>query len=511
MTKFTDIDVIAAVEKYGSQRAAAKALGMAKSTYQDRLVKALATAYTSRKQPEPIRFEPTAQTRYAFFTSAQDCSEVHPFLGNLETYAASLNAPIHIGGYTYNKSLFEDHSKHRASFAPSVRPYLTNHRMEIAGDLLFCGEMNTLPTAVRPLQGFETYTRSKWGIFPHAKIQLHSVPTMQHEPAKILMTTGTVTKPNYIQKKAGIKAEFHHMIGAIIVEILPNGDFFCRHIISEDDGSFYDLGTRVSQNVITYGHRIKTLVPGDIHYEKLNFDVLSGLEDFYDIHKPEFTFIHDLIDFTPRNHHSINDPYFRFKSFNNREDNVEKTINDCAMLLSDFQRPWGQIIVDESNHDLAFQRWLKTADYRNDPGNALFFLRAQLQQYEALAHNDDRFSIFEWALRRVKTNLGDTKFLREDDSFRVLDVEHGMHGHQGANGSLPSPMQYTRMGPKVTAAHTHTACIMDGYMSVGVTGDLRMGYNNSGMSSWSHTLAVMYQNGKRVLCTMQNGKFSANS
>jgi hypothetical protein len=57
------------------------------------------------------------------------------------------------------------------------------------------------------------------------------------------MTTGAVTMPNYIRKKAGIKATFHHVVGAVIVAVDSSGAFWCRHIQANSlkDGSFYDL------------------------------------------------------------------------------------------------------------------------------------------------------------------------------------------------------------------------------------------------------------------------------
>jgi len=41
-------------------------------------------------------------------------------------------------------------------------------------------------------------------IFPHAKLAMRSIPTMQGEGTKLNYTTGTVTKRNYVQKRAGI-------------------------------------------------------------------------------------------------------------------------------------------------------------------------------------------------------------------------------------------------------------------------------------------------------------------
>ena len=89
---------------------------------------------------------------------------------------------------------------------------MTHDRFHIGNGLAFLGNMNTLPTAQKPLEGCEVYTGNRDGIFPHAKVQLVSIPTMKAEPAKIIMTTGAVTKRNYIQRRAGILAEFHHII-----------------------------------------------------------------------------------------------------------------------------------------------------------------------------------------------------------------------------------------------------------------------------------------------------------
>jgi hypothetical protein len=83
--------------------------------------------------------------------------------------------------------------------------------------------MNILPTAVNPLAGLETYTHRKSAIFPHAKVALRSIATMQGEGTKFNYTTGTVTLKNYIQKKEGIKAEHHHRYAALVVEVNHDG------------------------------------------------------------------------------------------------------------------------------------------------------------------------------------------------------------------------------------------------------------------------------------------------
>jgi hypothetical protein len=37
--------------------------------------------------------------------------------------------------------------------------------------------MNTLPTASRPISDLVTYSRGRWAVFPHSKLQLKSVPS----------------------------------------------------------------------------------------------------------------------------------------------------------------------------------------------------------------------------------------------------------------------------------------------------------------------------------------------
>jgi hypothetical protein len=80
--------------------------------------------------------------------------------------------------------------------------------------------MNILPTANDPLEGLETYSQRKSAIFPHAKMAMRSVATMKHEGTKLNFTTGTVTQMNYIQKKAGLVGEHHHVYGAVLVEVI---------------------------------------------------------------------------------------------------------------------------------------------------------------------------------------------------------------------------------------------------------------------------------------------------
>ena len=512
-------DVIELYATHGGERAAARFLGVPRTTLQAHFYRLKSERFKTQKSADAVEYSSVdGAIRTFILSSAQDSTEIHHgFLGNLEAYAKAIGAQIMISGFTYNKTLFEDHDKHHSYYPAAIKPYLTQWRVNIGPRLTFCGEMHTLPTAVQPLSGFETYTRDRWGIFPHPKVHLRSIPTAKGDPAKIIMTTGTISMPNYVQKKAGIKAEFNHEIGAVVVELMPDGEFFVRHLLAEDDGSFNDLRVRVSKGQVDWnGGNIEAVTWGDIHREKYDPVITTSIwgcegqpsvTPAIDFLRPSYQFLHDVIDFTPRNHHNIKDPHFRFKMAMRKTDSVYDSFLDTALFLKDVQREFCETVVIESNHDLALLKWLKTADYRDDPANALYFLTLQKRQYEAIAEGDDYFQILPWALKELQ-DLEAVTFLGEDDSFLIVgNIECGMHGHNGANGATGSAAQYSKMGKRSNTAHTHSAGIYDGSYVAGVTGRLDMGYNK-GLSSWSHSHIVTYDNGKRTIITQhENGLY----
>lgn len=515
----SDGDLIKVVKKLGV-RGAARHFGTPRSTLKDWYESASSRVneLKARKQPKPIRItKPRVGVRRFIFSSAQDDTKIHEqFLINLEAYANHIDAQLHIAGFTYNKSLFTEHNKRdsKIRYHERVEKYLTNDQFDVGGKLLFCGEMNTLPTAVRPLEGFQTYTRKKWGIFPHPRVSLESIATMFNEPSKIVMTTGAVTLPNYVPKKAGIRAEFHHVIAAVIVELDEDGDVFCRHLIAEKDGSFQDLTTRVQGGEVTENHRVEAITWGDIHYEMIDAAVAKACwgddgeyNGIVDILEPKYQFFHDVADFRARNHHNIGDHHFRFEMFSRKTEDLDSIMRNVAEFLAKTSRGFSHSIIVESNHDKMLLKWLKGADYRNDPMNAVFFLDCQRAQYQAIKDDVQDFSVFEHVIR-TRSPLAHVKFLRESDSFTICgnEIECALHGHKGANGAKANIQQFAKMGPKANVAHTHSAAIFEGIYQAGTTSKLDLGYNRGGLSSWNHSHIVTYPSGKRVIITMQRGK-----
>lgn len=529
VSSLTETEILDALAFTGSINKAAIRLNVSRTSLQDR-VREIKGKFSAQSMPDPIKLNSPMQgngIHYWIFSSAQDRTDVdQDFLKNLEAYADYLGAEIMIGGFTYmtpNREMWSKDSLKDDLFHPSIAKYMTNRQHHVGRDIIFCGEQNTLPTAVNPLSGFETYTKHKWGIFPHPRVTLQSVPTMLTQDVKINMTTGCVTKPNYIQKKAGIKAEFHHVLGAVIVAIDEDGDFFCRHLIADSTSGFQDLDAYVNDGVITTGERVEALNYGDIHTRCLDEQVAAGtfgydMSEGYctdelmehsmtDVLRPHVAVFNDINDFRPRNHHERGNPHAMFKHYVDGLENVEEEIIETAEFMNQVERPFMDNVVVEANHDQALEKWLREADYRNDPVNAVFFLTTQLKKYCAIAANNKGFILIEEVLRDYAP-LSRTVFLKEKDSVKICyDIEIALHGHSGANGSRGTPKAFARMGSKANTGHTHSANIFEGIYTAGTCTTMLVGYNEHGLSSWSHSHIVTYTNGKRAIVTMRGSKW----
>ena len=568
--KISDAEIkrfAAAYNKHGTVRAAAKRLGLtvgkaAHKRYQ-RALAANLIEHPGRAGPGPARrtkeelkpvvggqvrvtrtetLEQPARGRVQRYilTCAQNNTHLNRVVwDNLLALAAHYDARVMVSRFVYDKRGHRGMDKDtfvgsrrgqanpsEVTWDPELVPYLADERVTIASGLVWCGEMNILPTAVRPLSGMESYTGRKSAIFPHVKLAMGSVASGKHEATKFIYTTGTVTQRNYIQRKAGLKADFHHCYGGLLVEVDGDGNWFVRQLNADGNSVIHDLDLRVSGGKVTTGHWVEALNWGDIHQiqldpsiKRINWEVPDSITRTL---RPRYQFFHDTLSFVSRNHHEIKNPHEMFKKYVEGQQDVESEVRAVAQFLLgvDKTEPSRLIVVD-SNHDNALEKWLREADFRVDPVNAVYYLRASLAKYEAMAREDKDFHLLEWGFRRAwlslstdgKKSLPNLRFLREDESYVICrdaggGIECGMHGHLGPNGAQGGAVAFAKMGRKANVGHTHQAGIHDGVYTAGTSSLLDLGYNR-GPSSWSHSHILTYANGKRAILTIWNGKWRA--
>ena len=467
---------------------------------------------------DEMRATTTAKT--LVFTCAQSCTHINkPFFDTLLAYCDARDAELHISRFTYNKAAFGSKSIKPGSAEPSdgddlwfdaaITPYISDTSVQVTKDLVWCGESNVSPTTMSPLTRYKTYTKAASAIIPHTKMAMESVPTMKHKNAKMLYSTGCCTSINYIQKAAGQIAEFHHVFGALVVEIDDDGNWWARQLNADANGGFYDLDCYWTSEGHSSHNRIEAITHGDIHFAKLDMNVADSVwGDFgvVDSLRPYGQHFHDTVDFMARNHHNVKDPHFLHAQHVAGTSSVEAEFSGAADFLSGVaDRSWSENVLIVSNHDQAINTWLINVDAIKDPVNVRYWHEMNLYAYkEREAGNTPH--LFEQALRMHLPEDYRCNVVHEDDSHVILgEIECGMHGHLGASGSRGSPKGLRTAG-KLNTGHTHSAGIVDGVYTCGVYGKLDMGYNK-GLSGWSHSSVVTYANSKRAILTYKNGKF----
>ncbi len=493
--------------RYLSNNAAAEAMGIHFRTYwevkkrlQDKFPEIFQRRYS-------VKFEDLSSRRCFIIATAQNNTAVHErFWNNLKVYARYKRATLIVISTTYNvNNVFNNRKRgsnpvpQETEWAKEVQPYLNDNRVKLADGLVMCGEMQILPTAVDPLSGLASYSQMDSAIFPHTKHAVRSYPASL-DKTKMLFTTGAVTERNHIPAKAGLKAEFHHIFGACIVDVNRKGKWQVRHINADEHGDFYDLHNSVSNGEIEQRRdAIAALNLGDVHYGKLMWhgkhrkmmwDVIEKL-------KPRSVFLHDLFDGSSISPHLLKDK-LRARQASKEETSAVAELRGIADFINELSRRNIKPYIVYSNHDHWLYRWLLWADWRimSDEDALLYLALAK----ESIKRGKD-FHALSCAYHYVRPEMNPAYspvFLDANESFIKNDIEFGMHGHYGINGSKGTPSSFKNMGTKVNIGHTHSAGVWDAVFCAGTCTPKRLGYNQ-GPSSWSVSHIVTYLNGKRTL------------
>lgn len=403
-------------------------------------------------------------------------------------------------------------------------PYLWNKRKDlIPGKLTFLGKTNITPTAARPLSGMDSITGGASGIIAHPHLELRTIATPHQALPKTMATTGACTVKNYSESKTGEKGEFHHTIGARIVEIRGN-DFFTREINACEDGSFIDLIWEYRPDgTVRPAPPAEALSMGDWHSgftcDKVIGATFTNEDNMFRVLRPKRLFWGDLLDQYGRNHHHRDDPFIaiakeRDTEFN-RGDLMQEVrfaceeVNKYTEIASRQAGHRVESIIKCSNHDEALTRWVKEGDWKKDPENAEFYLETALRMARETSMSKGGHN-YPQALHVWARELCPQAVLLDRSgpgaSYMVMEIECGMHGDVGPNGARGSAMNISKIGVKTIIEHSHTPHIVDGCYQSGTSTVLDLRYNR-GPSSWMNTHTVVYGNGKRALLTVIEGQW----
>lgn len=453
--------------------------------------------------------------RRYIITSAQNATPVDPNVwASLQVAAKHLDAQLVVIPLRYKNptSQWTQPQEDHEWWVDEVKPYLDNQRHQLGPNLVLAGDVKTQPTASRPLSGFEALTGAESCIVGHPKMQFRSVPSPLGRFPKILTTTGSCTKPNFTDTKAGKLGEFHHFSGGILVE-LDGRRFHLRQLNADRrTGEFTDLGTLYTPTGARRARRAAGLVLGDLHerfVDPLVDAATFGEGGIVETLNPEHIVFHDLFDGYSVNPHHEGNPFVAIAKGRTGYGNVEEEIRRAVEYVISRCRKRKAVIV-ASNHDNFLARWVAATDWRRSPGNAEFYLETALAMAKATRMTAGGVVTDDPLKHWVERMRGDAwiRCLGSDETFDLVGVECGQHGDRGPNGARGSLRNLSRVGARLVTGHSHTPGIEEGHYQCGTSTPLKLEYTR-GPSSWLNTHCVIYANGKRSLITIVDGKWRA--
>lgn len=424
-------------------------------------------------------------SKYILVTWAQNATPVHkPFWDNLLAYAEYLKADVGVIQGKYSAV------KKDEWWEECLQPYLDGARQKVHTYLEILSDIKIKPTAVNPLTGLEGISGESTSVIGFPSIHLKPLPVLKGHQNKMLLTTGACTIANYSDSRIGKEAEFHHVQGAVLIEIKDDEIFYIRQITAESNGNFIDLIYSVKNKTVSEINKCAVFVYGDIHSSQLYQPIVRETNRLFQYLKPRRVVLHDLFNGESINHHQAADPIHAYHRQQEGKNILKKEIEGIYEFIDDNGLIKYNPIVVRSNHDEWIEKYIKFSDYKKDIVNAKEYMEYAL----ILLSGEAKKGILPYLLEK-KYGSDKITCLGLDDSFKILGWELGQHGHLGAHGSKGNIEQYRKLNTKVITGDWHVPQRRHGAASVGTYSILRQGFNN-GSSAWAHAGIIVHTNGK---------------
>ncbi len=437
-------------------------------------------------------------------TSAQNETPINKrLLASLETFCQHNDAELKVIPFRYKNPTSVFTERQADKWAGALSKYIVDGRVSLNENIQICGEVKIQPTAVNPLAGMQAYGKTKSCIFGSPKVQFETVAATTNRLPKIIATTGCVTEKNYTDSKAGKKAEFDHVFGAVIVTIKNRKRFHIRHISTDKSGKFIDLDKLYSPcGEVKKAPKAEALIMGDLHVGSTCEDVENATlwndDSIFKTVRPKSVVLHDVMDFYARNHHHRGDFLLAYDKIKGDRDNVMKETTSVFKKLDDIASLLTSVYCIKSNHDEAMDRWVKETDIRKDPKNLRFWCETVIGLIEGYS-----CPMSYWSSRLSSHHIN---FVGRSDNLDIKGIDCSHHGDIGLNGAKCTAKGLSQISRKMVVGHSHSPKIYSGVYQVGTSTKLRLEYNK-GPSSWLNTHCLIYADGRRTLISVINGEW----
>lgn len=433
------------------------------------------------RTPNPIKkyivtsYIPNADLCYDFIYALQKCAQIEGadlLVGQCKAnYLGDLNDP-------YELVLQEELGSHLVTKFTKLNDKLAIH------------DFHESVNVIDPLAGIESDVADRGClIIPFPRHRFKTVPRMLRESGapRAAWCTGSISHPYYKNTKSGSRMSRYHVYGALMVEIIDNNHFNVRQLTWDGKG-FYDLDRYYTKEGFTSGHIAAAISMGDDHAVFQDPYVMSETYKLIEALNPKYLFRHDTFDACSVTHHL--DGKKLSKALVNLSLEEEARITSRSLKHIEFKYPEVNQVMVASNHPEHLDRYLDEGRYRDDTTNHVLALELAWQKAQGK-------NVVEYLLNKYQP-LSKTQFLARKQSFKVLGIEMGDHGDEGANGARGSTKEkgIVYSGKSVTG-HTHSPEIgVYGNYVNGTSTFLSLGYTkDSGSSSWLNTHTIVYPNG----------------
>lgn len=495
----TDSEILQAAKDHETLRDAAASLGMAYSTIKNRL------SIIRQKQPEeprPTTYTHTQAKRYFISSVVSNAPLSKRFFQSVQVMCEHLQVQQIYIPVEYD---WQDvrNGKNEPTYPQAVGEYLLSEDIKINEHLMLMGSVPIHATIQNPLVGLKHVSHNKSAIFAHPQRAMDSVATPKRKLPKLLYTTGAITEPRYTRSKTGRKAQDHHIIGGLLIEV--DGDrFHVFEITAAKDGGFYHLTEHYSPKGVTTHNGVAGIYMADEHAEFYDDTVkhatYTGDNSIVRTLSPEIVVRGDVYNHGSDSHHERKNVLNRVLRAESDRHSVQGELDQCYEHIANTTVGGYKNAIVASNHHDHLKRWLNEYNpHTGDPRNAWLYhhLNAMMID-EAVSGNNPSVDPFELYGRYHHAGThNQCVFIERDGDFDVAGVDCSMHGDAGANGARGSAVNLSLGGQPVIIGHGHSPRIYRNVYQVGVCAQ-EMGYNK-GYSGWMATHCVIYPDGNRTL------------
>lgn len=441
--------------------------------------------------------------RYVVTSVLNNKSVDQNFLKTLESYCKINRAKLLIIPVRYISNM----SGEDEWYPKDVLPYLLEDNLTIDGALCkILGGLRISATAENPLSGIDPMSKGDSLIIGHPQVQMKTLPVLEGFDSPILWTTGTVSENAYSDTKLGYKAAFNHSQSALLVDFTDD-TLHIRNLNYDGEG-FNDLEYRYTFKG-KKKERALVLVTGDEHAIFANRDVKNATylnsDSIIKTVKPSYIVRHDVLDSHTISHHDKTNFLKRYQKHFTGYNNLEDELKITLAHIQETSPSGVENIIVSSNHNDHLTRWLNESDPKQDPENALLYHELMFLTLSEIQSGNTDVDPFElWVNNQA--HLLNVVFTHRK-SVKFSDIEVGIHGDKGANGTRGSRASFAKLPEKCIIGHSHSPGWEKGCVQVGTSSNLNMGYNSGSPSSWRHAHCIIHLNGKRQVVFVTNGKW----